>query len=522
MTSVVVYSSGPVPCPIMAVGEAPGRYEAGIGKPFVGPSGEILKMILLHCGDNAPYYKAGMYLTNLVKEYHDGNPDPTNDQIIYWGDHLRDEVELCQPKIILVVGRFAAWWFLGGWYKWGMRQIHGRPCRGGELFDSYELDVYPDERLFEEVYDGDSLNARCDRIEQDYHDRAQGAIVVPCYHPANALPDRDPKGDMMGTVFRDFDTAIRLYEKETDCRETYEQAKLDYPNVSMGGSLHGIPFDAFDDIENYVDATGEEFADYIYQASTDTNILAVDTEDGPDSPWSIQVCCEPACALTLRIDQPDYKIGITALQRAIDDGGLIILHFAIHDLPVMRELGLDTSRINLIDTSYMLYLLGEPQSLKVAQWRHCGMVSQEYISVVGDAGKSHQLRYLLDVVMQQYPKPGMHEITHNNGEVADYRPQSPSTKAGRIIDDLKKGIDVDIWDRWHTIAGSGQKAQVVKSIYRNVVDDLGPMPKGYLADVYAQGSDGRDRVINYACRDADATLRLHTALLPKLIEMGLA
>ena len=192
----------------------------------------------------------------------------------------------------------------------------------------------------------------------------------------------------------------------------------------------------------------------------------------------------------------------------------------------MRQLGLDVSNINLIDTSYMLYLLAspgyEPQALKVAMWRHCGMVGDTYLDTVGDAGRSSQLRYLADVILQQYPSPGKHDITPNNGQTTTYSPQSPSTKAKRMVKDLKDGNDVDIWDRWHNIPGSGQKAQVVKSIYRNVIDDLGPMPRGYLADVYNRNDEGKDKAIRYTSRDPDGTLRLYLELLPKLVELGLA
>lgn len=497
MNNKVVYSSGPTPCPIMGVGEMPGRFESAIGEPFVGPSGEILSTILYHCGDNPPYHRAGVYLTNLVKDYIDGNPDPTPDQIMYWTEELKREAIACQPKVILAIGRFAAWWFLGGWHKRPMRDIHGRPCRGGELYSINDIDNYPE-----------FITASCiEDLETDYRNRAQGAVIVPCLHPANALPDRDPKGRMMATVYRDFDTAIKVYELGHSSKVVYD-----------------APHDSFDGIEKYIDATGAQVADYISTITPSTNILAIDTEDGPGGlPWSIQVCSETAYALTLRCAQPDLQRGIDAIQDYIDLGGLVVLHFAMHDLSVMRAMGIDTSDINLADTGYMLYLLDEPQGLKVAQWRHCGMTSEDYLDVVGDAGRDAMLRYLLNVVARQYPSPGKFSIVLNNGTEELYRPQSLSTKAGRILKDLTNGKDVNIKDRWTGVSGkTSGHARVLTELYQRVEDDLGVFPSGWLDDVYNSGPAGSARVIRYASRDADATYRVYLALLPKLQQLGLA
>jgi len=494
-----VYHSGTTPSDIMIVGESPGRIEASVGLPFVGASGSILSMILSHCGNNPPYHRAGCYITNLRKEYIEGNPNPTNEEIMEWTSLLRDEVTQCQPKIIICAGRFAAWWFLGGWHKWGMRVIHGRPCHGGELVDS-EFSLYPEANIGYEINTAYGVEDSFElALRRDYEQRACGAIVIPCFHPANALPDRDPKGDMMGVVWKDFHTAIRVYERLLDGVEPV------------------IPSDNI--VENYGDATGLGVSDYIetYLGSP----IAIDTEDNNDgSPWSVQISSRPGDGLMLRTSQSDCQLGISAIQRAMDNGTLIILHFAFHDLPVLRALGLNVDNINLIDTSYMLYLLNEPQGLKSAQWRHCGMISSTYLSIIGNIARSQQIKYLVDVEVNQYPKPTKQEILLNNGTTVAYSPRSLSTKAKRILEKITNGGDVDIWKSWHTIGGdSSGKKRISKQLARDVVDDLGPMSRGSLADVWDKD---KDRAKRYACRDPDATLRVYLATILKLIEMGLA
>ena len=41
----VVWGSGPVPAPLMFIGEAPGREEDDMGLPFVGESGRLLQRV---------------------------------------------------------------------------------------------------------------------------------------------------------------------------------------------------------------------------------------------------------------------------------------------------------------------------------------------------------------------------------------------------------------------------------------------------------------------------------------------
>jgi uracil-DNA glycosylase family 4 len=511
----IIYHSGSMPSDLMIVGEKPGRIESNTGYPFSGASGEILSTILAHCGSNPPYHKGGIYITNLDKQYVEGNPDPTYEDILKWGEALRKEVIACKPKVIMCAGRYSSWWFLGGWGKWGMRTIHGRVCRGGELVNWDYLADYPEVIGNEHVaLDGEACEEFAQRVELDYRNRSNGALIVPCFHPANALPSRDPKGDMMGVVWRDFDTAIRAYEKVAHLTHNKASAYRNESELELFGVQ--LPIDRVGK-ELYIDATGVDIVEYINDVSSLDRIIAIDTEDteDPTIPWTIQICSTPGYALTLRIDQPDAQLGIDAIQQAMNDY-LIIMHFAIHDLPVLRKLNINTSRINLVDTSYMLYLLAEPQSLKVAAWRHCSMLMQEYNDVIGDVATVAQIKYLLDVVVRQYPSPGKLQYIANNGQLKSYSPHSPSTKAKGIVKSINEGKEVDIWHRWHNVSASGHKARIIKDLYQPVVDELGRMPRGCLKDVE------RDKAIIYECRDACATLRVYLALIVKLQQLGLA
>ena len=60
----VVFGSGPVPCNLMLIGEAPGADEDIQGLPFVGRAGQLLTQILASVGIKRP---ADIYIANTVK-----------------------------------------------------------------------------------------------------------------------------------------------------------------------------------------------------------------------------------------------------------------------------------------------------------------------------------------------------------------------------------------------------------------------------------------------------------------------
>jgi len=67
-----VFGVGPVPAPLMLVGEQPGDNEDLEGEPFVGPAGRILDEALGSVGID----RESVFLTNVVKHFR-WRPSPT-------------------------------------------------------------------------------------------------------------------------------------------------------------------------------------------------------------------------------------------------------------------------------------------------------------------------------------------------------------------------------------------------------------------------------------------------------------
>ena len=89
----------------MLIGEAPGAEEDRLGEPFVGQAGKLLDNMLaalgLRRGEN-------VYIANVLKCRPPGNRNPEPDEVAKCSPHLRRQIELVQPKLIVAMGRFAA------------------------------------------------------------------------------------------------------------------------------------------------------------------------------------------------------------------------------------------------------------------------------------------------------------------------------------------------------------------------------------------------------------------------------
>ena len=105
-----VLSSGPVPSPLMLVGEGPGGVEDDYGAPLIGPSGQLLDKALASVGIT----RDRVYVTNVVKCRPRGNRTPDIAEGRFCADKwLREEIRLVQPKVIVALGKAALRYFLG-------------------------------------------------------------------------------------------------------------------------------------------------------------------------------------------------------------------------------------------------------------------------------------------------------------------------------------------------------------------------------------------------------------------------
>lgn len=100
----VVPGEGSINARIMFVGEGPGQEEDRQGRPFVGPSGELLTRMIHAIGME----RSECYIANIVKCRPPGNRNPAPDEAEACLDYLRAQTMLIRPKIVVLLGKVAA------------------------------------------------------------------------------------------------------------------------------------------------------------------------------------------------------------------------------------------------------------------------------------------------------------------------------------------------------------------------------------------------------------------------------
>lgn len=100
-----VFSAGIPNNKIMLIGEAPGYYEDQKGEPFVGKAGQLLDKILGCVGFSR---NENIYICNTIKCRPPENRDPLPEEKSACREYLDAQINILQPRIILLCGKVAA------------------------------------------------------------------------------------------------------------------------------------------------------------------------------------------------------------------------------------------------------------------------------------------------------------------------------------------------------------------------------------------------------------------------------
>lgn len=316
---------------IAIVGEGPGADEDQAGFPFVGRSGEELDRGLDAYGIDPD----SCFITNIGRIFKLGNPDPTAEDIEMWEPLLWEELNAAKPHIIVAVGRIASRHFLG---DVDMDTVHGIPFQRKLAW----LD-----------------NGRDGLV-----------TILPVVHPAAGF------------------------------RSTEAQALTAYDFAQLGATVKGriTPRDP---------NTADKFPNPDYRDLTDSPEdlatieatlaggsrqfvlkVAIDTEGLPGNPWGLSYSVQDGQAFVIRkVHGLALRTFYRWLVKGIDEGRIhVLLHNSLHDLRVLRELGIPLPDNSYTDTMVLSYhLCIEPQGLKPLASRHAGMEMHSYDEIVQEA-----------------------------------------------------------------------------------------------------------------------------------------
>ena len=166
----VVFSDGTPNPKLMLIGEAPGFYEDNQGQPFVGKAGQFLDRIFASVG----FSRKDIYICNTIKCRPPENRNPLPDEKEACWEYLKSQIDIIQPKIILLCGNVAVQSILGN--VGGITHIRGK------------------------WFDGD--------------EKVHGAKLMPIFHPSYLLRnDSRDKGSPKWLMWQDIQEIRKEYDK---------------------------------------------------------------------------------------------------------------------------------------------------------------------------------------------------------------------------------------------------------------------------------------------------------------------
>src|SRR3989344_2643631 len=118
----LVFGEGDADARVMFIGEAPGRNEDLLRRPFVGRAGKLLDEALKEIG----WPRESVYITNIVKRRPPDNRDPFPDEIEAYKPYLTRQIEIINPSLIATLGRFSMNYFVP---SAKISRDHGQPLR---------------------------------------------------------------------------------------------------------------------------------------------------------------------------------------------------------------------------------------------------------------------------------------------------------------------------------------------------------------------------------------------------------
>lgn len=165
-TGGFITGAGPIPCPILFIGEAPGKSEIEAQKPFVGMTGALFEKRLQDIGlskqdiriTSACFLRPITLKTNKNGKETISNRQPKTAEIELFRAVLDQEIALVQPKIIITLGNIPLK-RIAGLSKIG--EHHGRPFYSEKyhchIFPLYHPSSVIHNRTadFQKTYDGD-------------------------------------------------------------------------------------------------------------------------------------------------------------------------------------------------------------------------------------------------------------------------------------------------------------------------------------------------------------------------------
>lgn len=200
-----------------------------------------------------------------------------------------------------------------------------------------------------------------------------------------------------------------------------------------------------------------------------------------------------------RLIRADNTALLRAFQRKLSEfRSPILFHNWFYDWTVTEAMGLHFPYRRIVDTMSRVFHLGNlPQGLKALAYRELGMAMQDFDDLVTPYSSQYVINYYDICRTFNWPKPDEElEQDSKTGLWKIKKPQSMNTKLKRFFTDLKNNPDKDVFKAWENWDRSHAMMEA----------EFGAWPGKCISHVPF------DATLYYACRDADALIRLWPVL----------
>ena len=221
--------------------------------------------------------------------------------------------------------------------------------------------------------------------------------------------------------------------------------------------------------------------------------MAVDTETTKShNPYCLTLSVHAGTGRLIRVEN---KVVLRCFQEYLDMWeGPILFHNWMFDGEVVEAMGLRFPWHRIVDTMVKVFHLGNlPQGLKALAHRELGMTMQDFDDLVTPYAVPLVLEYYRNAMCEEWSKPVTQLIKTDTGGWKEYKPHGFRTKLKSFWTKYAKSPEMNVFEQWEKNWEEHQEE--VEAVQ-------GPWPGKCIS--YCPF----DKVLHYACRDADATLRL--------------
>jgi uracil-DNA glycosylase family 4 len=249
------------------------------------------------------------------------------------------------------------------------------------------------------------------------------------------------------------------------------------------------------------------FSDLQYTlALRDGDEIAMDTESDKLGLWGMSFSVSPDAGYVIAADRDDLLAELSCYLREMRPS--VSLHYALHDMPVLRQMGVEVDWRRVNDTMVNAYLLADlPQGLKELARRLCGVKMESYDDVCYAYSRAVVIDWFTEVAATLYDT--LFETRYKRGRrkldparpVLEKRAAAPeeAVRTLRKVEKVLREEGCDPWRRWEGWYDHD------RALIQDLMGEAAPPAKSLF-------HVPRRRAVSYSALDAVATFRVSEAL----------